>query len=374
MPAEFDKWWNDTKKHYKRLHYWLPPAKELKLLVGNTRPFRYFTLCARSMIDIFMLAKEGILTYDDVQGIVTDVRFCELDNEQFPEIKELVGAENSGFFGKLEDLVLFQEDNFTAQYPTLDSIEEALENEGLTSENREHLQTKRIHIYLKSSFPYDFINLDFCGYYYPNPPEILKINQTVERFLYWQRTPGPSEAPKKRKITANTFLLSVTCRYDNEFPHDAETRLANLVRSNCRIHSAYKDYLENKRGITNLDAWIESMRDDFFLSTWPKEVSALAEQYQWDMEVIGYLNYDRLSDENRPYKIICLMCRFNRESDDPNYLQVAIDALDQSKRKLILDITRDSQQGKYLLKNLSKIAKLRNQQAERKHRPLLPDP
>jgi len=374
MPTQFDKWWNDTKKHYKRLHYWLPPAKELKLQVGNTRPFRYFTLCARSMIDVFMLAREGVLAYDPIQGVVTDVRFCELDNEQFPEILELVGAENAGFFGELEDLVLFQDNDFTAQYPTLDSIEEALEDEGLSIEYRKRLQTKRIHIYLKSSFPYDFINLDFCGYYYPRPPEILRINQTVQRFLDWQRAPGPSDASVKKKITANTFLLSVTCRHDNDFPQDAETRLANLVRSNCRSHAAYKRYLENSRGITDLNTWIKSTRDDFFLSTWPKEISAMAKEYQWDVEVIGYLNYDRLSDENQPYKIICLMCRFKRVTDDPNYLQVAIDALDQSKRKLILDISRNSEQGKDLLKNLSEIVKLRNQQAQIKQRPLLPDP
>src|SRR3970040_638394 len=79
MPGEFDKYWNDTKKHQKRLDYWLLHAKELSSQLGGRRAFRYFTLCARSVIDVFMLAKERVLNYDADLGIVTHVGFCEYD-------------------------------------------------------------------------------------------------------------------------------------------------------------------------------------------------------------------------------------------------------------------------------------------------------
>jgi hypothetical protein len=373
MPAEFDKWWDDTKKHYKRLHYWLPHAKELKSRVSNARTFRYFTLCARSMIDVFMLAQEGVLVYDSKQGVVMHVRFCESDSEQFPEINELIGIENAGFFGKLENLVLFQDDDFTAQYPTLESIDEALADEGLIVEKRETLQTKRTNLYVKASFPYDFINLDFCGYYYPKPPDILKINRTVDKFLDWQRQYGSGDIGGQ-KIQVNDFLLSVTCRHDKDFPHEAEKRLEELVKTNCKTHSDYKKYLEENRCVSDLNAWIQQARDDFFLSTWPKEISRIANQYQWAMKILGYVHYDRVNEENQPYKITCLMCRFTRISNDPNYLEVALYALDQSKRKFISDIGKETKTGRDLLENLAGIVKLRNQQAERKRRPLLPMP
>jgi hypothetical protein len=373
MPAEFDKWWDDTKKHYKRLHYWLPHAKELKTRVSNTRAFRYFTLCARSMIDVFMLAKEGVLIYDSNQDAVMHVRFCESDIEQFPEISELIGIENAGFFGELEKLVLFQDNDFSAQYPTLESIDDALADEGLVIEKRETLQTKRTHLYAKGSFPYDFINLDFCGYYYPKPPDILKINRTVDKFLDWQRQYGNGEISGS-KIQVNDFLLSVTCRHDDDFPQEAEKRLAELVKANCRTHPDYKRYLEENRRVSDLNAWIQNAKEDFFLSTWPKEISRLAQQYQWDMEILGYVHYDRVNEENQPYKIACLVCRFTRISDDSGYLEAAICALDQSRRNFISDIGKNTPKGQELLKNLAGIVQLRNQQAKRKRRPLLPMP
>src|SRR5271156_1407070 len=188
MP-EFDKWWNDLKKHQKRVRHWLPHWKALAASVAHERSMRYFTLCARSMIDVFMLVREGLLEIDPESHAIKRVQFCECDQEQFVEIKEMVAREDAGFFGQLEDVVLFKEDDFTAQFPTIDSINEKLEDEGLQNEIEkvDKLQLKRTHFAVRSSFPYDFINLDFCQYYYPKPPGMLRVNETVERFLDWQR-------------------------------------------------------------------------------------------------------------------------------------------------------------------------------------------
>ncbi|MBN2084663.1 MAG: hypothetical protein JW748_05520 [Anaerolineales bacterium] len=62
---------------------------------------------------------------------MTSVSFCETNPDQFDEIKELIGRKNAGFLGGLEDIVLFTDDDFTAQFPTLDSISNKLEDEGL---------------------------------------------------------------------------------------------------------------------------------------------------------------------------------------------------------------------------------------------------
>lgn len=168
-------------------------------------------------------------------------------------------------------------------------------------------------------------------------------------------------------------MLSVTCRYDNEFPAQAEARLADLVRQNCEAHGDYKRYLTDDRHIGDLNDWITDDGLDFFLSSWPKEISRLAEQYQWRMEIQEYTHYDRISESGQPYKIACIVCRFRRTGDS-TYLQTALHALNLLNRRFIPEIERSSDEGGLLLADLTEIVNLRNHQANLKHRPLLPPP
>src|ERR1700731_5409158 len=98
MP-DFGKWWNDPKKHRKRRDHWLPHLKGLRKKFEGIRDPRYFTLCARSMIDVFMLVNEKILRLDPEGYSIPSVRFCESDEEQFPEIMDLIAVENAGALG-----------------------------------------------------------------------------------------------------------------------------------------------------------------------------------------------------------------------------------------------------------------------------------
>src|SRR5690349_4957415 len=122
MP-DFSRWWNDLKKHKKRVSHWLPHWQVAAEAIGNTRALRYFTLCARPMIDVFMLVKHGLLTLDGENHSIQRVQFCESNPDYFTEIREMVAREDAGFFGELEAIVLFNDDDFTAQCPTLESIE-----------------------------------------------------------------------------------------------------------------------------------------------------------------------------------------------------------------------------------------------------------
>src|SRR5229473_80776 len=94
--ASFDEWWNDLRKHEKRLKRWLPHWKAL----AKGRPLRYFTLCARSMIDVFMLVQEGLLEVEPESNAIKRVQFCECEPEQFDEIREMVSREGRWFFRK----------------------------------------------------------------------------------------------------------------------------------------------------------------------------------------------------------------------------------------------------------------------------------
>lgn len=371
MP-EFDKWWDDLKKHKKRLRHWLPHWKALAARIGDDRPVRYFTLCSRSMIDVFMLVREELLKIDPENNSINRLQFCECDQEQFDEIREMVAREDAGFFGLLENVVLFKEDDFTAQFRTLESINAKLEDEGLQDdlEKVDKLLLKRTHINVRSSFPYDLINLDFCQYYYPHPPGMLRVNETVEQLLDWQRRRSEDD----EGLQLQEFVLTVTCRYDVEFPTEAEAWLTELIRNNCMSSQQYKEQVEKTRGTVRVEEWISRDREDFFFSGWPKDIARSAKEYGWSMEVLDYVYYRRVGDEKNPYVIACLVARFSRPNSDPDDIPTGLFVLNSKNRKLIDDIDKGSAEAQRLVENLKKIVAVRNEQARRQHRPQLPSP
>ena len=93
----------------------------------------------------------------------------------------------------------------------------------------------------------------------------------------------------------------------------------------------------------------ESSNLDFFLAGWPKEIAHLADQRQWDMEIIEYLHYSRVSDTGQPYEMICLVCVFKRTEFSKTYLTVSMKALDEDQRTTINRVDREDANGKELL-------------------------
>jgi hypothetical protein len=368
MP-DFDQWWNDPKKHRKRLYNWLPHWKRIAASLGSDRNIRYFTLCARSMIDVFMMLKEGLLPFDEESKSIGSVSFCECEPEQFTEILELIGREDAGYFGRIEDLALFRDDNFTGQFPSLEDIALKLEEEeSLTESEVANLKLKRTHLNIKASFPYDCINLDFCGYYY-NPPSMLRINETVQRILEWQFLPGMED------LTVNDFILTVTCRHDAHFPKEARARLKNLIRKNCDEHVAYKTEFERSRKGVTIESWANKSPEDFFLAGWPKDIASSAKERGWSTDILDYVIYRRKGYKNKPYAIVCSVLKFSRvQRKQPQYLPAALYALDIRNRFHIPEIGRNSTEGKRLLADLDSIVSLRNAQAREKNREELPKP
>src|ERR1051326_7989403 len=368
----FDKWWNDLPKHCKRVRHWLPHWRELAENSRGGRPLRYFTLCARAMIDVFMLVREGLLEVDAEINAIKRVQFCECDQEQFDEIREMIAREDAGFFGRLEEVVLFEDDDFTAQFPTLESIEVKLEDEGLRDdvEKLDRLQLKRTSMNAQASFPYDCINLDFCEYYYPQPPGMMRVNKRVAKFLDWQRRAG-TEA---NGGSVDDFVLAVTCRYDADFPAAAKARLTELIRDNCRASQTYMRYIEETRDITEAETWAAKDPEDLFFAGWPKDIARAASEFGWCMNVLDYVYYRRTGDSGAAYLIACLVARFSRETGPLDDTPVAMFAVDPDNRALIGNIARESEDGRELVDSLEAIVGLRNEQARRKNRPELPAP
>src|SRR6266511_4812126 len=129
----FSRWWNCPKKHLKRLRYWIPEAKKLHDEIGQ-RPFRYFTLCSREMIDVFSLVREGVLHRDNTLRKIGHVKFCERDEQIVPEIIEMLGHEDAGFKGNLDEIVLFRDGEGSEQLRTMQEIELELEQQGESME------------------------------------------------------------------------------------------------------------------------------------------------------------------------------------------------------------------------------------------------
>jgi hypothetical protein len=380
VPDDFGKWWNDLSKHQKRVQYWLPHAKHISNHArAANRSFRYFTFCARTMIDVFMMAKEDILSHDGDYGNISDVVFCESNSNHFPEITEMLGVEGSGFFGRLEEMVLFQDDDYTAQFPEIRHIEEEIEREGESIEPamRLRLDLKIQHLEFAKKFPRDYINLDFCELYYLKPEdeppvEVFQVSNTVERILRLQAQVGVDD--DGQRVTVNEFVMCITCRYDDTLPNQAFVRLENIVRKNSEDNDEYRNAVEHLKGTAVPREWRETDAFDFFLASWPKDLLRTAHSTGWEMEVLDYVYYDRPDDGRGPYRIVCLVARFERNVDPPTYIDQAISVLTPESRVAIPEISRKSDLGKNLLSDLSSVVNVRNQRADRIGREPLPEP
>lgn len=324
------------------------------------------------MIDVFMLAKEGILDHDGSFGNVSEVVFCELDQEHYPEITEMIGIEGSGFPNKLERLVLFEDNDYTLQFPTLTSIQLELENQDLEDEHRDDLMLKRQHLEFAGKFPFDFLNLDFCGYYYPTPPGIMEINRTVDRIVELQNS--ESRDQDGRLITIEQFALAVTCKFDANVPPEAFRRLQRIVEENRDDSEEYSEALFDSTGTLRPEEWHRNDNFDFFLGAWPKELLRVARTRGWTMTFEDYLHYQRSNDEGDLYHIISLVCHFTPNGNLDSYLTESIKVLNVQNRLFIDEVDRTSVDGRILLGDLEEIVTVRNQRARTVGRPELDAP
>ncbi len=373
MPDDpFHKWWPCLKKHYKRTKFWLPEVKQLHEGL-NGRDFRYFTLCARPMIDVYMLVKEKILPYDEEHRRINGVIFCECVEAVIGEMRELVGVEESGFCGFLEDLVLFKDGDVTAGLADLKAISEYIETEGesISDELQKELLLKRAHLGFRSQFPFDFINLDYCDRYYGSPPNVLRVHEAVEQILRWQTQLGHLQDGSEFEL--DRFVLAITCRTDEMLDNEAKARLEQIVVSNCESHPEYLDAMK-ARALHDVSGWHAENHLDFFMASWPKEIARLANALGWDIEVKSHSFYDREDSEKNSYNMVCLVAEFSRATSCSTYLPAAIHCLNPATRSQIPEFDAKKAEGAKLVADLQSIVQLRNEQAARHGVPLLPDP
>jgi hypothetical protein len=119
----------DPKKHFVRKNGWLPVFEKYSTI--RKRRVRYLTLCAKEAIDVRYFANKGVLYRNAEGNLYPSLTFVEADPEDYAAIAESLGRVALPILGRIEDVLL----------------------------DASHAS----HHELIGSFPYDVINLDFCG-------------------------------------------------------------------------------------------------------------------------------------------------------------------------------------------------------------------
>jgi hypothetical protein len=326
------------------------------------------------MIDVYMLVREQVLPFDEEAHRVRGVSFCEKDEMVFPEMKELIGVEEAGFLGALEDLVLFRDNS--PQTQTLDTVKALTrfleeEGEGLDDGVRRSAEEKKKHLLFRSLFPFDFLNLDFCDRYYGDPPNVMRVHATIDKLLDWQRQPGRTLGGAA--FSVRRFVVAITCRVDLNTPPDALQRLKRVVEDNRAECVAYGEALR-ARLVGDLDSWARNHPLDFFMSAWPKEIAQLAREKSWDITIHDHASYGRQNDAGEDYDMVCLVVEFAQTPICGTYLEAVTKCLDVGSRTAIPRFDPGTGDGAVLLSGLREIVGLRNQQALGFAREPLPDP
>lgn len=159
----------DSVKHYVRYNGWVEAFRAIKNHADREHKQRrkperckYLTFCAAQAVDVFMLERLSYIHRDPETRRLSNVYFCENDEESFSIISKLIGSEQQGFFGDFVSIVLQDINNDEDIQDNKDPFDEPE-----TSAQRETLRLKQVKKSLLQVFPFDVINLDFYGNFFP---------------------------------------------------------------------------------------------------------------------------------------------------------------------------------------------------------------
>lgn len=225
-------------KHCARYYGWLPASKAYQEQIGG-KPLKYFTLCARQAIDVFMLELEGVLSRDDNRKL-PNVVICEKEPKDAADIFKLVRPplREAILVGKLEEILLFEDTQETRGR----SPDEDVRDRGL----RRLLNTKRLSERMKNYAPFDIINFDPYGNLLNPDLEENKLYQSFRKMLELQEG-------------TTTFLLFLTTPIFDVHP-DTESRLKANFESNASAHPEIRSALLSSVGTIAYDDIDENRR------------------------------------------------------------------------------------------------------------------
>lgn len=220
---DYDK---DYPKHCVRYYGWLPASRAFQKQIKK-ESLKYFTLCAKQAIDVFMFELEKVLVRDQNKKL-PDVIICEKIPSCAAEIFKLVRPplKEAVLVGELEKILTFQE---TEETKGLSPDEDVRDHR-----IRKLLRIKGLSERVKECFPFDIINFDPYGNFLNPVQERNKLCQSFKKIFELQKR-------------IDTFLLFVTTPIFDIHP-DSESRLKSKFKSNLSSHADIRTALKRSFG------------------------------------------------------------------------------------------------------------------------------
>lgn len=304
----------DSVKHLIRRKSWLTPIEKIQRKAERdfskdrrNERFKYFTFCAKNALDVFMLEKEGLLYRDPETKRLVNVFFCEEKDEDFVIIEKLIGSSETvqGFYGNFTDLI-------SKDFDDVESINieegDSLFDEDEDEETRRLRRLKTSQEDLYNSFPFDVINFDVYGNFFPEGDNRYSEQIKVLSKLF--------DLQKNNKgYLINEFLLILTIYtpvQDGQINQDVITLFHQYLHSNF-AHQQIKDsFVESYKveSPENLNYHVKFTLG--FLKSF-----LLREAYSkgWETELVNLYCYDRSFKNGEPYKMSSFVVKFSRNNN-----------------------------------------------------------
>lgn len=330
-----------VEKHCARYYGWLPASKSYKKEIKG-KTLKYFTLCAKEAIDVFMLEKEGVLSRDQ-NGKLPNVIICESEEKDAVEIFKLVRPplEEAILVGKLEEILTFQDTDKTKGL--------SLDNDVKDAEVRKLLRIKRLSQRVKKYFPFDIINFD--------PWESL-VSLNFEKNKMYKAFQRIFELQKP----VDSFLLFVTTEITKLHP-SVESRFRKDFVSNATSYPEISEVLISTVQTTDYDKINENKRRAIGFAK--SVVWSVARRKGWNCLHHGIFIYERKSGGARMLSSVLKLFKQNESSGESFYLEDLKQVIDQMPRYYSYDDSLKCKEVKDHLENVKQYReKVRNEYRE----------
>jgi hypothetical protein len=278
-------------KHFARCRGWLPASREFAHSTGRNK-VKYFTLCGKKAIDVFMFEKEGLLARD-AQGRLLDVVICERNQADAAEIFRLVRPplREALIIGSLEEVLASQESEVSNGYARSRDVRKRFRNWELFKQ-------------LSKYFPFDVINFDPCGSLVNKPLGENRLLAALVRLFELQQS-------------AKTFLLLITTPI-SDLNCDLENTFRERLSQNVKSHDEIRRALLTSKG-NNLYEHIEK-ESRIALGFAKSVVLPTAKKSGWKAIHKGIYVYDSPSGAHKMMSSVVLLSAASSEPDSAAYI------------------------------------------------------
>lgn len=252
----------DPKKHYVRLNGWLPAFARYS--GPRKRKVQYLTLCAKQAIDVRYFAQKGVLYRNREGNEYPSLTFIEANDEDYAAITESLGKVRLGIHGRLEEVLLNADDVS--------------------------------HQDLVQSFPYDVVNLDFCGDILPRKDHpYSKTLRCISKIIKLQA----------EKETPQWHMFLTFRAHPGQGNDEAHTQLCDIVQGNLARAEFRAAYGERAQP----DVLLNADYPEFLRVGVCKLLARLARDEGYSLTIDGTFTYSRRDDA---YSIVKIVAGFTR--------------------------------------------------------------